>query len=363
MVPRNLENNFMANLRNQVSEYPANNASFHMEQAFGLYVLSLAGQANVSAMNRLRATGNMNNQTKWLLAAAYALAGMKEAAYQMIDVRNMSPDEPQYQYFGSVLRNESIMLLTLNALNEKELAYQLAQKISEQLSSNQWYSTQSTAFALVALSNFATGNNSAKELDYVLTQNGKSTTRKSNKSFDMVKYENLIENKTIAIENHSSGNMFVSVSNCGTPSETVKTAEMKGLRLIVNYMNPEGKAIDVEQIKQGSDFTAALTVINQTGIAVENLALSQLFPAGWEIINTRLFANENQRQSSYDYQDVRDDRVFTYFGLKPYESKNFYIKLNATYSGTFKVPATSCEAMYNNNYKANTAGFETKVLK
>ena len=363
MVPRNLENNFMANLRNQVSEYSTKNASFHLEQAFGLYVLSLAGEPNVSAMNRLRATSNMNNQTKWLLAAAYALAGMKEAAYQMINVRNMSPNEPQYQYFGSDLRNESIMLLTLNALNDKENAFQLAQKISEQLSSNEWYSTQSTAFALVALSNFAAGNNSVKELDYVLSQNGKNTARKSNKSFDMVKYENLNENKSIGIENRSSGNLFVSISNSGTPAETVKTAEMKGLRLIVNYMNPAGKAIDVEQIKQGSDFTAAVNINNQTGVAIENLALSQLFPAGWEIINSRMLGNDMQRQSSYDYQDVRDDRVFTYFGLKPYESKIFYVKLNATYSGTFKVPATSCEAMYNNNYKANTAGFETKVLK
>ncbi|HKM94208.1 MAG TPA: MG2 domain-containing protein [Prolixibacteraceae bacterium] len=363
MVPGNLLNSAMNFMRTKAADYQIINNESYYEQAFRLYLLALAGEPNVSGMNRLRGANKLNNQGKWLLAGAYAHAGMKEAAYQLIDFRNMKPDEPQSHNFGSYLRDESIMLLTLIALNESEKAMQLAIQISEKLSTGEWYSTQSTAFALLALSNFATSNKSSKELYYEISLNGKASTKKSNKPIDVTTIENENGAVKLAIENKGKGNLFVNLTNIGTPSEIIKTAEMKGLRVIVTYMNEAGKAFDIEKIEQGTDFSAVVSISNQSGIAVENIALSQLFPAGWEIINTRLFGNNSSEQSTFDYQDIRDDRVFTYFGLKPYENKQFRIKLNATYSGNYKVPSVHCGAMYNNNFKAHTEGFETEVTK
>ena len=50
--------------------------------------------------------------------------------------------------------------------------------------------------------------------------------------------------------------------------------------------------------------------------------------------------------SKYNYLDIRDDRVLTYFNLRRGETKVFTVRLQATYAGNFILPAVQCEAMY-----------------
>jgi hypothetical protein len=100
--------------------------------------------------------------------------------------------------------------------------------------------------------------------------------------------------------------------------------------------------------------------VKNTGFTeVDNLALTQVFPSGWEIINERLFGGE--AGSQYTYRDIRDDRVLTYFSLKMNEEKQFKVKLNATYSGSYFLPPVQCEAMYNNSITANNSGMKVEV--
>ena len=64
-----------------------------------------------------------------------------------------------------------------------------------------------------------------------------------------------------------------------------------------------------------------------------------------------------------DYQDIRDDRVYTYFGLGGGSTRTFKTILTATYSGTYYLPAVSCEAMYDNSIYAREKGQEVSVVK
>jgi len=102
-------------------------------------------------------------------------------------------------------------------------------------------------------------------------------------------------------------------------------------------------------------------VKNVSFVEVDNLALTQVFPSGWEIINERLFGG--QAGSQFNYRDIRDDRVLTYFSLKMNEQKEFKVKLNATYAGTYFLPPVQCEAMYNNAVSANNTGMKVVVGK
>jgi hypothetical protein len=52
-----------------------------LAQAYRLYTLALAGAPDLSAMNRLRETANISNESKLRLAAAYALAGQKQLVF------------------------------------------------------------------------------------------------------------------------------------------------------------------------------------------------------------------------------------------------------------------------------------------
>jgi alpha-2-macroglobulin len=62
-------------------------------------------------------------------------------------------------------------------------------------------------------------------------------------------------------------------------------------------------------------------------------------------------------KSSYPtYQDIRDDRVYTYFDLYKNETKTFRVILNAAYNGKFYLPNVSCEAMYDNEINNTKPG-------
>ena len=91
------------------------------------------------------------------------------------------------------------------------------------------------------------------------------------------------------------------------------------------------------------------------------MALSQIFPSGWEIQSGGLNnLDETLREDSYDYRDVRDDRVHTFFDLG--DKKDYKVMLTAAYDGEYFLPPVSCEAMYVNEIQAKTKGMKVKVL-
>jgi alpha-2-macroglobulin len=63
------------------------------------------------------------------------------------------------------------------------------------------------------------------------------------------------------------------------------------------------------------------------------------------------------------YKDIRDDRVYTYFDLKAGEKKQFTVLLNASYMGTYYLPALQAEAMYDNSIYAGVIGQWVKVVE
>jgi hypothetical protein len=57
--------------------------------------------------------------------------------------------------------------------------------------------------------------------------------------------------------------------------------------------------------------------------------------------------NEEAKVSAnYTYQDIRDDRVLTFFDMAVGQTKIFRFRLNASYVGKFYLPGTLTEAMY-----------------
>lgn len=335
-----------------------------MTQAYRLFVLSLAGDPQVAAMNRLKNIPSLNNQTKWVLAGAYALASMKDAAYSLIDFRNMNPDNTNIECYGSPLRDKSIMLITLISLKEWEQASKLALEISKMISESSWYSTQSTSFSLVALSSFASQSGS-KEFSFKQNIDGEVTNVKSKTGFYITEPIFGSGGKTkISIENSGGGSLFVNLFNSGVKRGVDSTTTENGLILDVRYFDNTGKVVNPSELKQNTDFKAFVIVKNKTAVRLKNVALTQLFPSGWEIINERLVPGTgNDKNSQFDYYDIRDDRVNLYFSLDSYESKTFTVNLNAAYSGTYILAPVSCSEMYDNSYFAKTAGMKVRVVK
>ena len=132
----------------------------------------------------------------------------------------------------------------------------------------------------------------------------------------------------------------------------------------INYTDLQGNPVDISNIKQNQDIVAQV-YIKHPGILpdYENMALTQIFPSGFEITNPRMDNIERYKSSSSDYQDVRDDRVVTFFSLKKGDSKTFYILLNAAYAGEYFFPPVKCEAMYDGSVYAVSKGGKTVIYK
>ena len=129
------------------------------------------------------------------------------------------------------------------------------------------------------------------------------------------------------------------------------------------FKNRKGAVVNVSKISQGTEFIAEVTLTNKTNEYVPNMALSQILPSGFEIVNTRFTDYGDSVNNSADYIDIRDDRTNFYFGLDAHATKTFRVLLNATYLGTYYLPGLQCEAMYDHNYVARTKGQWVQVVK
>jgi alpha-2-macroglobulin len=340
-----------------------------MEQAYRLFTLALANSAEFGAMNRLKELRSKSIQSSWLLAAAYASAGQPEVAKKIIS--NLSMNIPKYKFmsnsFGSSLRDRAMILLTLSLMDEKEMGFELMKQIAAELSSDSWLSTQSTAFCLIAISDFVGKKSKDKNItEFNLTVNDEAEQDFALKSpFYSRDLSPVPKNGIVKIENTSKSNLYVQLVCSGTPLNGDSLAFQNQLKLSVEYQNMAGKTIPIDKIEQGTDFMAIVKVRNPGMMGTyKNMALSQIFPSGWEINNMRLFDLKTPVKSDVpEYQNIRDDRVYTYFDLRPNNAKTFIVLLNASYLGKFYMPGVSCEAMYNNNISARISGQWIEVIK
>ena len=335
-----------------------------LQQAFRLYTLALAGAPEHGAMNRLKEMEQtLSLQAKWRLAAAYALNGKMKAANELVfnaktTVEPYSSSAGSYVY-GSYDRDESMILETLLLMGREREAFAQAQRVSQSLSREEWFSTQSTAFALMAMGRLA--EKLSGTLDFSWTLHGKQQPA--------VKSAKAVFEKTLAtapgggevtVKNNGKGALNVDLITRTQLLNDTLPAIANNLRLDVRYTDMNGTAISINPIKQGTDFMAVVTVANISGTSDYNdLALTHIIPSGWEIYNERMIDHPEQATStdtnnSYTYRDIRDDRVLTYFNLKRGQSKTFTIRLQATYAGTFILPAIQCEAMYDSGAQTRT---------
>ena len=345
-----------------------------LQQAFRLYTLALAGVPEYGAMNRMKEQTGLSIQAKWRLAAAYALTGkMKPAEELVYNVETtVNPYSSMNQIYGSSDRDEAMILETLILMNRERDALQQAKVVSKNLSQEDWFSTQSTAFALMAMGRLA--EKLSGTLDFVWSWNDKQQPAvKSAKAVFEKEIATTPKSGTVSVKNQGKGALSVDLITRTQLLNDTLPAISDNLRMDIRYANLNGTPLSVNDIIQGTDFMAITSISNISGTSdYTNLALTHIIPSGWEIYNERMVApkTENvaadgsgQSVSKYSYQDIRDDRVLTYFNLRRGETKVFTVRLQATYAGNFILPAVQCEAMYDVNVQARSKAGRTIVSR
>jgi uncharacterized protein YfaS (alpha-2-macroglobulin family) len=346
-----------------------NGQSTELIQAYRLYALALSGDAELSAMNRLREqTEALPLAARWMLAAAYAKASQPEAARKLVETAGtaVKPYQEMAYTYGSDLRDKAIILETLLLMNERVKGLQLMKDISTALSnSNYWMSTQTVAWCLKSAAAFAASEKQGA-LGFAYTYNGKTTDARTELPVAQVQLPvDGVKDHSLAVKSNSTGTLFVNLVTQGIPSRGREEEGENNLRVTITYADADGRPVDPSRLEQGREFVATVSVLNpgQRG-SYKNLALTSIFPSGWEISNLRLDdVADGLTGDKPDYQDIRDDRVYTYFDLSAGQRKTFKTYLTAAYAGSYYLPAVSCEAMYDRSVYARKKGFVVEVLK
>jgi hypothetical protein len=340
-----------------------------MDQAYRLYTLALYKSAEVGAMNRMRELTGLGPASLWYLAASYGMIGQKQEAAKLAQ-RALEADDAGYYrsgYFGGRLRNKAITLMVLNQLDRKNEALKLSRQVAEILSSkSSWYSTHDLAFGLISFVNtygdYAKKSGGLNWTYESYNENYNSKGQQNFESYEVAKNEDKEFEYTLS--NGGQTPLNVSVSASGIPVNYDLPALTSHVELDVQYTLPNGKVVNEANIKQGQDIVATVTVKRLGHLdGYENMALVQYFPTGWEILNTRLLEIEESGEAPYDYKDIRDDRVYTFFNLNSKREVTYKIRLNATYAGRYYLPPVLVEDMYNHDIKARVPGKWVEVVR
>lgn len=339
------------------------NEKNHRYQTYRLFLLALADEPHVGAMNLVRENylNALDPLSKKLLAASYYLAG-KESAASQVD-SHIRTEITSYREtggtYGSTLRDRCMLAYLEDVMGNTRAAVRLMRSIARDFHPHGWYSTQETAFALLAIGAIFTDSD-------VLGGTRKAIIERPGEpdsTLEIVGYQVSVDlseffDKEVSIRTDKSEPLFVTLFEEGIPLGDVVETESEGLELTRNFYDDAGLPITLEQIQQGNMFWVRYRVQSTTGESLSELALSSLFPAGWEIINPRM---ENVKPPDWvreispsqgKYMDVRDDRVNWFFDLGGRGKINFLIRCNPSFAGTYRLPPISVEAMYSPEYYA-----------
>ncbi|HSW59398.1 MAG TPA: hypothetical protein VLJ60_01300, partial [bacterium] len=343
-----------------------------LERTYNVYLLALAGFPELGAMNQLKEgfLDTMEDREKWLLAAAYEMAGHKKTSEDILDKTGIeTKDYNEFSSsFGSGLRDKALIMNCAISLNKTKIVDDLFDYLAEHLATDDWYSTQTTGYMLLSI---------GKHLKNVESENAKNLVLKgtvklsdgSTETFDLQSgkfSKKLVEfgkQITVSIDKSSTvSRAYISVEWDGIPLKPEQCISER-LNISARFLDDDGYPIKTEKIKQGTSFWLHLSASPGNGIyhSIHELALQFMLPSGWEIENTRL-SNEqmpewmrSMKLEREKYLDIRDDRVIWFFDMENYHSTyEFVTKINAVTPGKFTLPPIVFEAMYDNRYKACT---------
>lgn len=366
-VPQDLKRSLLKLQAKVAGDWKENNRVFYasssqqrLDQAYRLYGLALAGKAEIGAMNRLRQqSDNLSGTARFQLAAAYNLAGQQKTASDLIS--NVSTSVDRYREmgytFGSDIRDMAVILESQLAIGDQSAAAEQAFLLAKRVGSRNWLSTQEAAFALVAIGKMSAGVDSKISADFTSPTGGRTAVGASSGIYT-IELPVDTDRPTVSVKNNGAATLYVSTIVSGKPKAGDELAEVENLGLSVTYTTPEGEPLNVSNLPSGTEFLATYTVTNPgtLGMNYRQLALRSLVPSGWEITNSRLDAGGGEESSAYDYQDIRDDGVYTFFNLNRGKSKTFTFKMTATYPGRYYLPAQLGEAMYSDQVQAVVKG-------
>lgn len=338
------------------------------EVIYGLYVLALASQPNVSVMNYYKANPSLLSlDCKYLLAAAYAQAGDKKGFHEFLPAQ-FSGEEAVTQTGGSYssdIRDESLALDVLVDVDPGNQQIPLmAQHVKDKLKARYWYSTQELAFSFLGLGKIAKAAAVATATADVRVD-GRTVA-----SMDAAGNPVSLSTKELRsasgaapkvdIATKGNGRLYYFWEAEGISSTGSYKEEDSYLKVRKRFFDRYGRPISGNSFKQNDLIIVQITLDKTFNTDVQNIVITDMLPAGFEIENPRTKDLPGmdwiKGESSPTALDVRDDRINLFVNSTSLHQV-YYYAVRAVSPGNYHMGPVSADAMYNGEYHSyNGAG-------
>lgn len=337
------------------------------EVAYSLYVLALAGKTNVPSMNYYKSNQQLLSlDSRYLISAAYATAGDKRSFNAMLP-SSFSGEESVAQTGGSFYSDIRDEAIALNALIDVDPGNSqigiMAKHVSDKLKSRTWLNTQERAFAFLALGKLAKSANQS-DATAEIRVNGKLIAQVTGGKWTGDK--NLLKGSAVDITVKGNGRLYYFWESEGISTSGSYNEVDNYLKVRKRFYDRFGNPINGNTFKQNDLIIVGITLERSFNTVVENVVITDLLPAGFEIENPRTKEIPGmdwiKDAASPTALDVRDDRIHFFVDAR-YNKQVYYYAVRAVSPGNFKMGPVSADAMYNGEYHSYHGAGMIRVLQ
>ena len=388
-VPRERVEEALAWMSQQVARNEVGGAGEAHEEAEAYlhYVLALGGRGHKARAQKLLESlpgrgglsEGMRAEQEYMLKAALYLAGDRryEKDLRAPDVSPVKDERDNGWSFYSDRRRRGFMLSTFQDLfGDDAAAEPLARQVADALKDvdSAHYTTQELVWGVTGLGKRVAGA-ASRFSPPVLMADGKEVAprkglsrRSSDRTWALARASER-QGLSLKVAEKAEGKLYLVLASDGVRAEAKYRTGGEGLKLSRRYRKLDGTELDVRGAAVGLAelIYVEVSLTNTTGERLQNLALVDRLPAGWEIENARLGRGGGVAWATPDEQwaadsvNLRDDRVEVFGALGAGETKKVVYAVRAVTAGHFTLPPVEAEAMYEPRLWAREAGATVDV--
>lgn len=342
-------------------------------RANAIYLLTRSGQVTTNFLVQLQTSLQKRYPKQWqsdlaavYMAAAYQLLHKDDEAQDLIQQYAMGGGATAHDDdFHTPLARDAqylyIMARHFSTLLDDVDAKQIHQLITPIYHGE--YNTISAAYSVLALGAYSQQKQAQQGEEVISFSANKADGSKIRLSANTQPFPNAefaagMQPEIIQLNIAAQQAMFYLVSQSGFDLQPAQQAISQGLEIHRAYLDEDGKEVTAYQI--GKELTVRLRIRSLDNEFINNVAVIDLLPGGFEVVRKSISNSALQGQA--DYIDVREDRVVIYAGFSSSITELSY-RVKVTAEGRFIIPPAFAESMYDRAIHANSAAGVFNVSK
>ena len=329
-------------------------------RAYAIYLLTRRGLVTTNYLTALQESLQASFGDAWrgdlvsaYMAASYALLRNDVLADALIAGYRLGESAaPDTDFDTRLGRDAQYAYLLARHFPERmaEIDGATVQRLVEPIFANR-FNTLSAAYTMLALGEMHRYLETSGRLDapVIVAQGDGEPVEPQRSPGPFARSSLAVGVERLRIEAASGGGVYYTVSESGFDAEAPSGPLAAGLEISRVYIDADDEP--VQRVRVGDELTVRLRIRTQGG-RVTNVAVTDLLPGGFEIVTESV--RERSGQWSWDYRDVREDRLVIYGAFDERMTEIRY-RVKATSPGEFTAPAAHAAAMYDRGLRGHSA--------